>query len=33
MVSLRTPNQTPHERPVFFELLEENGQLCLVHGV
>jgi hypothetical protein len=33
MVSLRTPSQTSHERPVIFEPLEENGQLCLVHGV
>jgi hypothetical protein len=33
MVSLRTPSQTSHERPVFFERLEENGQLGLVHGV
>lgn len=29
MLTLHTPNQSPHERPVFIELAENNGQLCV----
>jgi arabinan endo-1,5-alpha-L-arabinosidase len=27
MLTLHTPNQTPNERPAFFEVIEESGQL------
>lgn len=29
MLAIHTPNQTPHERPVFLELYEVNGKLTL----
>jgi len=29
MLTLHTPNQSPHERPIFIELAENNGQLCV----
>jgi hypothetical protein len=32
MVTLHTPNLTPHERPVFMELAEDKGQLHVVPG-
>jgi len=29
LLALHTPNQTPNERPVFLELVEEDGRLRL----
>jgi arabinan endo-1,5-alpha-L-arabinosidase len=29
MLTIHSPNKTPNERPVFFEIIEENGKLLI----